>query len=140
MDYSELTYTISHFKSGSINYLIYHGPEREDKVSNVLKHAIVITTYDTLKADCPNNLKRKSKRSGLLHSIEWYRVVLDEGKLAKCNAESQSHSGLDSFSSTRDQKSIIAAFQVCQHPPCPASVVPDWHSNPKSSGRLRRLS
>jgi len=61
--------------------LLYHGAEREQDISNLLKNDLVITTYDTLKADCPANSKRKSKRSGTLHSIDWCRVVLDEGEL-----------------------------------------------------------
>src|SRR5437667_3519377 len=73
----------THFQPRSIKYLLYYGAEREEDVSNLLENDLVITTYDTLKADCPTNSKRKSKRSGLLHSIGWCRVVLDEGEFAK---------------------------------------------------------
>ena len=74
--------TIRHFKPGSISYLIYRGAEKERDVSDVLKHALVITTYDTLRVESSDNSKRRSKKSGLLQSIKWYRVVLDEGKCA----------------------------------------------------------
>jgi SNF2 family DNA or RNA helicase len=49
-------------------------------MSILLKNDLIITTYDTVRTECPMNLKMKSKRSGILHSIEWCRVVLDEGE------------------------------------------------------------
>ena len=54
--------------------------EREQGISELLKNDLIITTYDTVRTECPSNQKKKFKRSGILHSIEWYRVVLDEGE------------------------------------------------------------
>lgn len=65
-----------------MKFLLYHGTEREQEVSNILQYDIIITTYDTLKAECPTISKNKSQRTGLLHSIDWCRVVLDEGRFA----------------------------------------------------------
>ncbi|RFU32920.1 hypothetical protein B7463_g3424, partial [Scytalidium lignicola] len=70
-----------HFKSNSIRYVIYHGAEREQNIAEILANDIVITTYNTLRAECPyssTKSKSQSKRAGLLHSIYWWRVILDE--------------------------------------------------------------
>lgn len=52
----------------------YHGSDRPTELDEILDSDIVVTTYSTLKAEFQN----KSKKS-LLHRIDWYRIVLDEG-------------------------------------------------------------
>ena len=81
------THRSRHFEPSSIKYLLYYGAEREQDVSNLLRNDLVITTYDILKAEHPTNSKRKSKRSGLLHSVDWRRVVLDEGEFAEFRSD-----------------------------------------------------
>jgi len=51
----------------------YHGQGRVKDATDLEDCDIVITTYNTLAAEAAG------KRS-LLHKINWYRVVLDEGK------------------------------------------------------------
>jgi len=71
----------NHFKSSSVKYVLYHGAEREQGIIGLTVNDIVITTYDTLRAECPSNStnsKIQSRRSGILHSIYWWRLVLDE--------------------------------------------------------------
>lgn len=58
----------------SITYLKYHGPTRLKDADALSKANIVLTTYHTLASEY------KEKRS-LLHNINWFRVVLDEGTL-----------------------------------------------------------
>jgi SWI/SNF-related matrix-associated actin-dependent regulator of chromatin subfamily A3 len=53
----------------------YHGQKRETQIHVLADSDIVLTTYHTLAADFA------AKRSPN-HDIGWFRVVLDEGKLA----------------------------------------------------------
>ena len=52
---------------------MFHGPNRPYDSELLVTFDVVLTTYATLVAD--------EKTSGVLHQIEWYRVVLDEGRL-----------------------------------------------------------
>ncbi|KAJ4013298.1 hypothetical protein NW752_007594 [Fusarium irregulare] len=60
----------SHFKDGSLRVITFHGDSRPTQSTALLDHDIVLTTYATLVADF--------KRRKVLHSLEWFRVVLDE--------------------------------------------------------------
>ena len=53
----------------------YHGQKRETQIPVLADSDVVLTTYHTLAADFA------AKRSPN-HDIGWFRVVLDEGKLA----------------------------------------------------------
>ncbi|KAG7284182.1 hypothetical protein NEMBOFW57_010545 [Staphylotrichum longicolle] len=50
----------------------FHGKNRPTSVSDLKGFDIVLTTYATLSAE--------HKKQGVLHQVDWYRVVLDEGK------------------------------------------------------------
>ncbi|KAK5112333.1 hypothetical protein LTR62_004296 [Meristemomyces frigidus] len=52
-------------------YYMYHGAKRNRDLDSLADYDIVMTTYDTAAADF------KSK-TGALHAINWFRVVLDE--------------------------------------------------------------
>lgn len=57
----------------------YHGPNRpkgQVGLATLVDSDIVITTYNTLAKEWSTPAHSKSS---LLHSIEWFRVVLDEG-------------------------------------------------------------
>jgi len=54
----------------------YHGQRRRTLASAIEEADIVITTYHTLVAD----FKEIGDKSSPLHEVEWFRVVLDEGK------------------------------------------------------------
>lgn len=55
-----------------ITYFKYHGLARRRNADALPTKNIVLTTYHTLASEY------KDKRS-LLHNINWFRVVLDEG-------------------------------------------------------------
>jgi SNF2 family DNA or RNA helicase len=62
----------SHIEPGTLKVCIFHGSSRPKSPEGVIDHDLVLTTYATLSAD--SNVLR------VLQKIEWYRVVLDEGK------------------------------------------------------------
>ena len=67
-----LTNIRSHVEPGTLKVCIFHGLSRPKSPEGVIDHDLVLTTYATLSAD--SNVHR------VLQEIEWYRVVLDEGK------------------------------------------------------------
>ena len=62
----------SRVESGTLRICTFHGSSRPKSPEGVIDHDLVLTTYATLSAD--------SKDLKILQEIEWYRVVLDEGK------------------------------------------------------------
>ncbi|KAI1775166.1 SNF2 family N-terminal domain-containing protein [Hypoxylon cercidicola] len=77
-----------HFKQGSLTYRIYHGSARDDNVAALGGADIVITSYETLRSGLPDDEAEQkhvvgSRRSGILHSIDWHRVVLDEAHIVR---------------------------------------------------------
>ena len=58
-------------KPNTIDFLIYHGPQRKLDQSRLQTRDIIITTYSTLVAEWVS--------SSALHKIQWFRIVLDEG-------------------------------------------------------------
>ena len=75
-----------HFKEGSLTFTTYHGPSRKKQLKQIESYDIILTTYETIKADCPKAImgKRKAMKEenpGGLHELRWHRVVLDEGQL-----------------------------------------------------------
>ena len=59
---------------GSLNVLKYHGVKRKELVLPHIQDAdIVLTTYNTLVAEF-------GSKASPLHRLNWYRVVLDEGR------------------------------------------------------------
>lgn len=65
-----------HFDAATLDILTmikYHGQSRERSLAKLCEADIVITTYHTLAADA-------AKSKNLMNDIEWYRLVLDEGK------------------------------------------------------------
>ena len=61
-----------HIKGGVVKTLIFHGHARPGTYEGVTDHDIVLTTYAVLAKDWMNQR--------VLHKLEWYRVVLDEGQ------------------------------------------------------------
>jgi SNF2 family DNA or RNA helicase len=62
-----------HVEPNTLKTVRFHGKARPTSPSQVIDHDIVFTTYATLSASY--------KKCGVLHQVNWYRVVLDEGKL-----------------------------------------------------------
>ncbi|KAI4861311.1 SNF2 family N-terminal domain-containing protein [Hypoxylon rubiginosum] len=88
--------TKKHFKTGSLTYRIYHGSARDNNVSALHNADIVLTSYETLRAGLPHDQVermglRESRRSSLLHGINWHRVVLDEAHIVRNRASKTSH-------------------------------------------------
>lgn len=60
-----------HMIPGALSYSKFHGKNRKEGYSH-LRNDIVFTTYGTIAAEF-------AKVGSLLHTVYWYRVVLDEG-------------------------------------------------------------
>ncbi|KAI1416817.1 SNF2 family N-terminal domain-containing protein [Hypoxylon sp. FL1857] len=77
-----------HFKKASFTYKIYHGRARDDGAAALRSVDVVLTTYETLRAELPDEgtiMRRgkRSRRAGLLHNVDWHRVVLDEAHIVR---------------------------------------------------------
>ena len=67
-----LTDIRSHVEPGTLRICIFHGSSRPKLPEGAIDHDLVLTTYATLPTDF--------KDLRVLQEIQWYRVVLDEGK------------------------------------------------------------
>ncbi len=63
---------LRHVKPNTLRTCRFHGKNRPKYPSDLMGFDLVLTTYSTLSAEL--------KSGGVLHQIDWYRVVLDEGK------------------------------------------------------------
>ncbi|KAI4278901.1 MAG: hypothetical protein L6R35_006073, partial [Caloplaca aegaea] len=65
-----------------LKILTYHGPRRQMSADELAQYDVVITTYGTLSTEYlpkgSNNPASVSRRHGLF-SLDWRRVILDEG-------------------------------------------------------------
>ncbi|KAI0889137.1 SNF2 family N-terminal domain-containing protein [Annulohypoxylon maeteangense] len=80
-----------HFRKGSLTYKIYHGSARNYDLAALKSVNIVITTYETLRADFieEGGVRRRSNKAtkvDQLHSISWHRVILDEAHVVRNRA------------------------------------------------------
>lgn len=73
----------SHFQDNTFNWHEYHGQQRVDDINLLSRYDIVLTTYDTLVANCS---ARRKKVTSNLSAVKWHRIVLDEGKLSNSEA------------------------------------------------------
>ncbi|KAF3904061.1 hypothetical protein ABW20_dc0106560 [Dactylellina cionopaga] len=80
--------------NNALKVLIFHGQSKENKAAAISKYDVVLTTYGSLESvfrKQTSGFKRKAgiyKEDSVLHSINWYRVVLDEAHNIKdrsCN-------------------------------------------------------
>lgn len=72
---------ISRHLDGSLRVFKYHGKDRKKHLSEIEHYDIVITTYNTLARE--HGIKNNGGSQSPLHEVEWYRVVLDEGRLKR---------------------------------------------------------
>ena len=81
--YDNLSRTIStvanygprHILPNTLNMHKYHGPKRQLDPLKLLDFDIVFTTYATVAAEF-------RRGSNILHNMNWFRIVLDEGRSA----------------------------------------------------------
>lgn len=83
----------SHLREGTFKVLVYHGSNRVRTAKQVCEHDVVITTYETLSADCrdsttaPSTSKspahKKRAENGPLFGVDWHRVVFDEAHVLR---------------------------------------------------------
>lgn len=80
-----------HVKPGSIKYYIYHGGNRCKDVKKLADYDLVITTYGSVGSEFSH---RGKKGDGIypLHSVKWFRVVLDEAHMIREQNTQQSKS------------------------------------------------
>ena len=67
-----------HLHPRTLCYWLYYGPKRSENTASMLAHDIIITTYDVVAIE----YKSLDKGPRPLFSINWRRIVLDEGKLS----------------------------------------------------------
>lgn len=63
-----------HLEHG-VKVIKYHSSDRPKDIEQIADSDIVLTTYSTLAAEF-----QITSRPPLLHGVDWFRVVLDEGK------------------------------------------------------------
>ena len=63
-----------HLRLDTLKVALFHGDSRAKTTEALVDHDVVLTTYRTLVFDW------KGRR--VLQAMEWFRVVLDEGKLS----------------------------------------------------------
>lgn len=99
----------------------YHGQGRERDLTALEESDVVITTYNTLAAEA-------AAKKSQLHKINWYRVVLDEGKLVSPAVFIKT--GLTSHSAHHPPTSNHF-LPTLRGPRGSISLVSDWNSYPK---------
>lgn len=62
-----------HIYPGNMTFYKYHGRQRQQDANLVFERDVVFSTYATLASE-------PSRGIGILNSVEWFRIVLDEGE------------------------------------------------------------
>ncbi len=70
---------VRHFQENSLRVSVYHGPQRQKNADVLSSFDVVLTTYDTVRAEHIQLEDSDEKGQGVIQSIVWHRVVLDEG-------------------------------------------------------------
>lgn len=73
---ADLVNTLRHIQQDYISIFKYHGSGRQDKALRCFESDIVFTTYKTMIGEQQSKDASKTK---ILHNIEWFRIILDEG-------------------------------------------------------------
>ncbi|KAK3301857.1 SNF2 family N-terminal domain-containing protein [Chaetomium strumarium] len=81
-----------HVEPNTLKTVRFHGKARPTSPSQLIDHDIVFTTYGTLSASY--------KKCGVLHQVNWYRVVLDEAHWIR-NENSTQYKAATSLKSVR---------------------------------------
>ena len=78
----------AHLKKKTLNYYIYHGPNRITESEELAKFDVVITTYSTIASEFSRR-GAKNRASPLLYT-NFFRIVLDEAHAIRDQATQQS--------------------------------------------------
>lgn len=73
-----LTGTTRHFEENSLRFTVYHGSLRQKNPGLLSSFDVVLTTYDTIRTEHVQT-EASGRIQGVIQSIFWHRVVLDEG-------------------------------------------------------------
>ena len=79
---------VTHVKTGTLDYYIYHGGNRITDVDELAKYDIVITTYNIVSSDTTRRAKGKDASPLLL--TNFFRIVLDEAHMIRDQSRQQS--------------------------------------------------
>ncbi|OQV08898.1 Helicase conserved domain-containing protein [Cladophialophora immunda] len=63
-----------HIKPGTMDYHVYHGPNREKNPYKLLRYELIITTYGVVASEFSKTAVTLSP----LRQLKWFRIVLDE--------------------------------------------------------------
>jgi hypothetical protein len=86
-----------HIAENCLKTTTFHGNDRENDSLALVAFDIIFTTFSTLMKDYQN--------ARVLHSLKWFRVILDEGKIITVGRNhnkshrSSANSGLSSLDS-----------------------------------------
>ncbi|KAK4038402.1 SNF2 family N-terminal domain-containing protein [Parachaetomium inaequale] len=70
-----------HVKINTLKTCRFHGQGRPTSANDLIDYDVVLTTYATLSAEYKNR--------GVLHQVEWYRIVLDEAHWIRNQSSTQ---------------------------------------------------
>eukprot|EP00249_Psilotum_nudum_P015533 c25378_g1_i1 orf=73-3459(+) len=93
----------THVKPGVASIYAHYGTNRTRDSRVLLEYDVVLTTYGVLASEFQNEIERP------LHSIHWYRVVLDEAHTIKA---SKSQSAQAAFHLTADRRWCLTGTPI----------------------------
>lgn len=105
----------------------YHGQQKNIPLLELLKYDVVLTTYGTLATG-------STQHNSMLQQIDWYRIILDEGK---CLAWFRKRTKLTKVTSSCHPQRVYKAISGGMLPSLLNQMVSDRHTNPKQTGRSR---
>ncbi|KAM0563267.1 hypothetical protein ACHAPJ_000985 [Fusarium lateritium] len=71
-----------HIRPGTLNYHIYHGPNRIKDPARLATFDLVITTYGSVSNELSSRRKKKEGQYPL-EQLGWFRIVLDEAHMIR---------------------------------------------------------